>query len=63
MIGTAGKLQAALEERRLPVPVLEPCAVAVKLAEALSELKLVHSKLTWPQPPRKTLPGFSDLEF
>jgi allantoin racemase len=63
MIGTASKLQAALEERGFPVPVLEPCAVAVKMAEALSELKLVHSKLTWPKPPRKRLAGFSELEF
>jgi len=35
------------------VPVINPVSAAVKLAEGLVELGLCHSKLTYPDPPRK----------
>jgi len=63
MIGIAARLQAALASRGLDVPVIEPPAAAVKMAEALSDLGLAQSKLTYPFPPKKSLPGYSDLEY
>jgi len=63
MIGIAGRLQAALEERGIYVPVIEPPAAAVKMAEALSDLGLAQSKLTYPTPPHKPLAGYPELEF
>jgi len=63
MIGIAPRLQAALASRGLDVPVIEAPAAAVKLAEALSDLCLVHSKLTYPTPPHKALAGYKDLEY
>jgi len=63
MIGIAAELQDSLAERGINVPVLEPPAVAVKMGEALSDLGLAHSKLTYPDPPPKNLAGFPELEF
>ncbi len=63
MIGISGELQTALERKGLCVPVIEAPAAAVKMAEALSDLGLAHSKLTYPTPPKKTLAGYPDLEF
>lgn len=61
MIGLAGKLQAELTARGASVPVLEPPAVAIKMAELLSDLHLSHSKLTWPSPPAKSITGYPEL--
>jgi allantoin racemase len=63
MIGTAVRLQEALLARGIQVPVIEPPAAAVKMAEALSDLKLLHSKMTYPLPPKKALAGYTDLEI
>jgi len=63
MIGIAHRLQAALARGGLTVPVIEPPAAAIKMAEALSDLGLAQSKLTYPTPPHKPLAGFEDLEF
>jgi len=63
MIGVARQLQEALYAREIKVPVLNPPAVAVKMAEALSDLELAHSKMTYPRPPKKALTGYPDLEF
>ncbi|GAP40133.1 aspartate/glutamate racemase family protein [Flexilinea flocculi] len=58
MIGLADALQEGLSERGIHVPVLEPPAVAVKLAELLTDLHLTHSKITWPLPPEKEISGY-----
>jgi len=63
MIGLAASMQKALEARGIHVPVIEPPAVAVKMAEALSDLGLAQSKLTYPLPPKKELAGYSHLEI
>lgn len=63
MIGIAAKLEQVLAERGYSVPVIEPPAVAVKLAEALSDLGLAQSKHTYPPPPKKALRGYEDLEI
>ncbi len=63
MIGIAAKLQHALEKRGILIPVLEPAAVSVRVAEALNDLDLSHSKITYPNPPQKEMPGYPDLEI
>ena len=63
MLGVAHRLQAALHDRELYVPVIEPVPLAIKMAEALSDLGWTHSKMTYPQPPKKALAGYPDLEF
>jgi allantoin racemase len=63
MIGIAAALQKALAERGFSIPVIEPPAAAVKLAEALSDLGLAQSKHTYPPPPKKALCGYEDLEL
>jgi len=63
MIGIAEQLHKSLQTVGIDVPVLEPPAVAVKMAEALSDLGLSHSKMTYPFPPPKKIPGYPQLEF
>lgn len=58
MAGMAPKVQAALAERGCEVPVLDPPAVAVKLAESLVEMEVSHSRHTYPQPPAKEIVGY-----
>jgi len=40
------------------VPVIDPTVLAVKMAEALVDLQLVHSKRTYPLPPEKEIRGY-----
>jgi len=63
MIGIAEKLEVALAARGHHVPVIEPPAAAVKMAEALSDLGLAQSKLTYPAPPHKSLAGYEEMEI
>jgi allantoin racemase len=58
MAGMAPHVQAALAERGCEVPVLDPPAVAVKLAESLVEMRLSHSRRTYPEPPVKEIAGY-----
>lgn len=57
MIGLAGRVQQGLAERGCPVPVIDPPWAAVKLAEALVDMRLGHSKRTYPAPPPKEVLG------
>jgi allantoin racemase len=63
MIGIAETLRNALLAIGIDVPVLEPPHVAVKMAELLSDLQLSQSKITYPNPPLKSLPGYPQLEL
>jgi len=45
------------------VPVLDPPSVAMKLAESLVDLKLAHSKKTYPYPPAKEIRWPSESAF
>lgn len=63
MIGIAETLRQALLKIGIDIPVLEPPAVAVKIAELLSDLKLAQSKITYPIPPPKNIPGYHHLEI
>jgi allantoin racemase len=48
MVGMARELQEALK-----VPVVDPAIASLKLAEALVDMKLSHTKLVYPEPPPK----------
>jgi len=63
MIGMAKSVREELLLEGLDVPVIEPAAAAVAIAEMVCDLGLSHSKRTWPKPPIKSLPGYRDLEF
>jgi allantoin racemase len=58
MIGMAPAVQKGLAERGCEVPVIDPPAVAVKLAEGLVDISLTHSKRTYPLPPEKEIVGY-----
>lgn len=48
LVGMARELQEALK-----VPVVDPTIASLKLAEALVDMKLSHTKLVYPEPPPK----------
>lgn len=48
MVGMARELQEVLG-----VPVVDPAIASLKLAEALVDMKLSHTKLVYPEPPPK----------
>jgi len=58
MIGMAPEVQEGLAEQGCEVPVIDPPAVAVKLAEGLVDMGLAHSKRTYPLPPDKEIVGY-----
>lgn len=58
MIGLASEVQKGLAQRSCEVPVIDPPAVAVKLAEGLVDMGLAHSKRTYPLPPDKEIVGY-----
>ena len=53
--GMAEDIKSNLAAEGFNVPVIDPVAASVKLAESLVELRLCHSKLTYPDPPRKKI--------
>ncbi len=48
MVGMAKALQ-----KKLGVPVIDPAVASLKLAEILVDMKLTHSKIYFPEPPKK----------
>jgi allantoin racemase len=58
MIGMAPVVQEGLAEQGCEVPVIDPPAVAVKLAEGLVDMGSAHSKRTYPPPPDKEIVGY-----
>jgi allantoin racemase len=59
MAGVAQALRGGLEQHHVTdVPVIDPTALAVKMAEALVDLRLRHSKRTYPPPPHKKIVGY-----
>lgn len=58
MIGMAPMVREGLAKRGCEVPVVDPPAVAVKLAEGLVDMGLAHSKRTYPPPPDKEIVGY-----
>lgn len=63
MLGYAQQVRQGLE--RLghgSVPVIDPVPAAVRVAEALVDLRLSHSKRSYPPPPKKRIMGFDAFE-
>jgi len=59
MAGMVHGLVAGLEQHGIiDVPVIDPTVLAVKVAEAVVDLQLVHSKRTYPTPPEKEILGY-----
>ncbi len=61
MIAVAEALERGLLEKGLDVPVIDPLRAAAKFAEALVDLGLAQSKLTYPMPPVKWVAGYPRL--
>ena len=61
MVGLAQEVQEGLAERGYEVPVIDPAKAALKVAEALVDLKLAHSKRTYPYPPEKEIVGYEEI--
>jgi allantoin racemase len=59
MAGLANEVQSGLEALGISdVPIIDPAIVAVKVAEALVDMGLSHSKKTYPTPPEKEIVGY-----
>ena len=59
MVGAAAAVQDGLAARGIDgVPVIDPLVAAVKMAEMLTDLRLGHSKRTYPRPPGKAIHGY-----
>ena len=59
LAGLAQQIENALGERGYDVPVIDPASTALKIAETLVDLKLAHSKRTYPYPPEKEVVGYA----
>jgi allantoin racemase len=59
MAGLAAKVEEGLRKNGITdVPVIDPAVLAVKIAEALADMGLSHSKRTYPAPPAKEIIGY-----
>jgi allantoin racemase len=59
MAGLAQKVEEGLRANGIAdVPVIDPAVLAVKIAEALVDMGLSHSKRTYPAPPEKEIIGY-----
>jgi allantoin racemase len=57
-LGVSEKIEAALKERNLPVPVINPLRTTAMMAFALSAAGLTSSLLGYPAPPQKPMKGY-----
>ncbi|TAK35714.1 MAG: hydrogenase expression protein HupH [Chloroflexota bacterium] len=59
MFGLVEAVQSGLAQQGYgEIPVLDPIPVAIRMAEALVDLRLTHSKLAYPPPSDKRIVGF-----
>lgn len=59
MAGAAEAIEAGLAARGVGhVPVIDSMLWAVKMCEAMVDMRLRHSKLSWPTPPGKRIDGY-----
>jgi allantoin racemase len=59
MAGMARDVEEGLRQQGLiDVPVIDPAKLALKIAEALADMGLSHSKRTYPTPPKKEIVGY-----
>jgi allantoin racemase len=60
MIGAAKAVEEELARRGYPdVPVIDSMVWAIKMAEAIADMGLRHSKMSWPYPPAKRIAGYT----
>jgi allantoin racemase len=58
LAGLDQQVKNGLREKGYEVPVIDPASIALKVAEALVDSKLAHSKRTYPYPPEKEIVGY-----
>jgi allantoin racemase len=59
MAGMAKGVEDGLRKQGITdVPVVDPPIIALKIAEALADVRLSHSKRTYPVPPEKEIIGY-----
>lgn len=58
LAGLDQQVENGLREKGHDVPVIDPASIALKIAEALVDAKLAHSKRTYPYPPEKEIVGY-----
>jgi len=59
MAGMAREVEEGLKRAGITdVPVIDPAKLAFKIAEALADMGLSHSKRTYPKPPEKEIVGY-----
>jgi allantoin racemase len=59
MAGLAKDVEEGLKKEGIDdVPVIDPAILALKVAEALADMELSHSKRTYPAPPEKEIIGY-----
>jgi allantoin racemase len=58
LAGLDEQVKRGLSKVGYVVPVIDPASIALKMAEALVDAKLTHSKRTYPQPPEKEIVGY-----
>lgn len=63
LLGCAEAVREGLLEHGVDVPVIDPIPTAVNVAAALVRSGLSHSRLTFPAPPEKAMPGYPVLDF
>ena len=54
LTGIVDDVKSNLSKEGFDVPVIEPVASSLKLAETLVDLGISHSKITYPIPPKKS---------
>ena len=59
LAGLDEQVGKGLHEKGHEVPVIDPASIALKIAEALVDAKLAHSKRTYPYPPEKEIVGYA----
>jgi allantoin racemase len=58
MSGLAKAVRTGLVGRGYSIPVIDPIVAALKMVQILVEMKLTHSKRTYPYPPEKEIFGY-----
>ena len=58
LAGLDEQVKIGLSKAGHEVPVIDPASIALKMAEALFDARLAHSKLTYPHPPKKEVAGY-----
>ncbi len=58
LAGLDEQVKRGLSKVGYVVPVIDPASIALKMAEALVDANLTHSKRTYPHPPEKEIVGY-----